>query len=52
MPKKKKPLHEMHDRELAEHLFGKRIVAKMHEEFDLRDTSEMEQSQSQGQDKP
>jgi hypothetical protein len=40
MPRKKrKPIEEMHDRELAEHIFGKELVEKLHEEFDLRDTS-------------
>lgn len=42
MPKKKreKPIEEMRDRELAEHLLGKELVDRLHEEFDLRDTSE------------
>ena len=43
MPKKKKPpekpIEEMHDRELAEHVLGKEIVDRLHAEFALRDTS-------------
>ena len=37
--KKGKPIEEMHDRELAERLLGKEVVERLHEDFDLRDTS-------------
>lgn len=44
MPKKKpedeKPIEEMEDRELAEHVLGKELVSKLHEQFDLRDTTD------------
>lgn len=42
MPRKKreKPIEEMHDRELAEHVLGHELVVRLHEEFELRDTSE------------
>ena len=42
MPKKKpkKPVEEMRDRDLAEHLLGKDLVERLHDRFDLRDTSE------------
>lgn len=49
MPKKKpeeKPVEKMEDRELAEHVLGKELVEKMHEEFDLRDTSKEDVSGS------
>jgi hypothetical protein len=37
---KHKRVDEMKDRELAEHVLGRELVEKLHEEFDLRDTEE------------
>jgi hypothetical protein len=41
MPRKKreKPVEEMQDRELAEHVLGKELVERLHADFDLRDTN-------------
>ena len=37
--KREKPIQEMTDRELAEHVLGRELVEKLHEEFDLREGS-------------
>jgi len=36
--RREKRVDEMTDRELAEHVLGKELVEKLHEEFDLRDS--------------
>lgn len=46
--KQEKPVDEMTDRELAEHVLGKELVEKLHEEFDLRDVGEAEQDEDDG----
>jgi len=35
--KQEKPIEEMTDRELAEHVLGKELVDRLHAEFDLKD---------------
>lgn len=40
--KKEKPIEEMTDRELAEHVLGEKLVERLHTEFDLRDTQDDE----------
>jgi hypothetical protein len=37
MPRKRKDVNEMTDREIMEDVFGKRVVRRLYEEFDLRD---------------
>ena len=38
MPRRRKNVNEMTDHEIMEDAFGKRVVQRLHEEMDLRET--------------